>query len=432
MPASRGEVSPTPRVGSQSPAGEDDLGSKELTEEFHNGCDVSGSTILVVDDSHANLRLLTNILAEAGFKVRPADSGDIALESVETGLPDLILLDIRMPAMDGLEVCRRLKADRSTGDIPVVFISALADTAEKISAFEAGGVDYVTKPFKKHEVLARVHTHLSLSRMKKNLEQRVSERTTELEKANRELDRRNRELHDLLHAASHDLRAPLVSLRGFADIVASRCDEAQKTLATIRSGKSLRAALAPLLGEEIPEALEYIQTGSAKMFALLKGLLDLSRLENATLAIERLDLNAMVAEVVRSVKFTAEQAGVTVEVDNLPPCRGDRTQVYQVFLNLVDNALKHLDPERPGHIRVSARTEQNQVVYCVEDNGVGIAPEDRERVFSLFHRLDPERGAGHGLGLTIVRRILDRHGAEIRLESTPGRGSKFFVSLPAG
>ena len=121
----------------------------------NNGDDLSGGEILAVADSPADLRLLTGILTEAGFKVRPVDSGHIALETVGTRLPDLMLLDIKMPDPDGFEVCRRLKADESTRDIPVVFISALADTAEKIRTFEVGGVDYVTKPFQKEEVLAR-------------------------------------------------------------------------------------------------------------------------------------------------------------------------------------------------------------------------------------------------------------------------------------
>ena len=253
-----------------------------------------------------------------------------------------------------------------------------------------------------------------------------------VEKANRELERRNHELQDFVHVASHDLRAPLVNVRGFADALASFCRRARTIVATMEDTEALRSQLIPLLEEEIADSLEYVRTASAQMDALLTGLLDVSRIGIAALVIERIDLNRMMAEIVESMKFSARQAGATIEVGTLPPCRGDRTQVGQVFSNLVDNALKYLDPTRPGVVRVWADKREGRVVYCVEDNGIGIDSEDREAIFRLFRRLDPERGAGYGLGLAIARRVLDRHGGEIRLESTPNQGSKFLVSLPAG
>jgi signal transduction histidine kinase len=274
----------------------------------------------------------------------------------------------------------------------------------------------------------RVEAEVEAAQEKLSVEQRRGQRR--LHKLNRELERRNRELQDFVQVASHDLRAPLVNIRGFGDMLASACDRARAAVAGIQDEESLRAKLLPLLDEEIPESLGYIRAGSSKMDALLTGLLNVSRIGSAALTIEQLDMNQMVAEIVKSMEFSVEQAGAGVQVDALPPCRGDATQLGQVFSNLLDNALKYLDPSRPGVIRVSADQKRNEVVYCVEDNGIGIDAEHQDAIFGLFYRLNPDRGGGQGLGLTIVRRSLDRQGGKIWLESTLNQGSKFFVSLP--
>jgi chemotaxis family two-component system sensor kinase Cph1 len=275
----------------------------------------------------------------------------------------------------------------------------------------------------------RAEAEVQAAQEKLSVEQRRGQRR--LKKVIRELERRNRDLQDFVHAASHDLRAPLVNICGFGDLLGSACQRARTAVAGAQDGESLRAGLRPLLDEEIPESLGYIRTSSSKMDALLTGLLNVSRIGSAALTIEQLDLNEMVAGIVRSTEFSVEQAGATVEVDALPPCRGDANQLGQVFSNLLDNALKYLDPTRPGVIRVSGRRKQKEVVYCVEDNGIGIDAGHQDAIFGLFHRLNPDRGSGLGLGLTIARRSLDRQGGKIWLESTPSQGSKFFFSLPS-
>jgi PAS domain S-box-containing protein len=273
----------------------------------------------------------------------------------------------------------------------------------------------------------RAEAEVQAVQEKLSAEQRRGQR--HLKKVIRELEHRNRDLQDFVRAASHDLRAPLVNIRGFGDLWGQPA-AGPNCVASTQDGESLRAGLRPLLDEEIPESLDYIRTSSSKMDALLTGLLNVSRIGSAALTIEQLDLNQMVAEIVKSTEFSVEQAGATVQVDALPPCRGDANQLGQVFSNLLDNALKYLDPTRRGVIRVSGHQKQNEVVYCVEDNGIGIDSEHQDAIFGLFHRLNPDRGGGQGLGLTIVRRSLDRQDGKIWLESTPNQGSKFFVSLP--
>jgi signal transduction histidine kinase len=167
------------------------------------------------------------------------------------------------------------------------------------------------------------------------------------------------------------------------------------------------------------------------MDSLLSGLLRLSRLGQAAVTIEPLDMNEMFANITKSMEYQVKEAGATVDIRSLPSCQGDASQINQVFSNIFDNALKYLDESRPGMIRIYAKTENGQNIYCVEDNGVGIAPEHEKKVFEIFHRLEPDRKSGEGLGLTIVRHILGRHDGKVWIESEPGKGSKFFVSLPS-
>ena len=143
-----------------------------------------------------------------------------------------------------------------------------------------------------------------------------------------------------------------------------------------------------------------------------------------------MNMNKMLADVARSMEYQIKEASVTLKIKRLPPCSGDASQINQVFSNLLDNAIKYLDDSRPGVIRISGEIKDNHSVYCVEDNGTGIATAYQDKIFEMFHQLEPEKRSGEGLGLTIVRRILDRHNGKIWVESEPAKGSKFYVSLP--
>jgi PAS domain S-box-containing protein len=247
-----------------------------------------------------------------------------------------------------------------------------------------------------------------------------------------ELAQKNNELEQLVYVTSHDLRSPLVNVQGFSKELQHTVQDLAALLQSPEVPEHLRAEATVLVEKDIQEDLQYILTGIAKMDALLSGLLKLSRLGRAALTITTLDLNKLIMNMRNTFAFQIQEAGVNLEVSELPSCKGDATQINQVFSNLVDNALKYLDPNRPGVIKIWGYTENPQAIYCVEDNGIGIAPEHQQNIFEIFHRLNPSEGTGEGLGLTIVRRVLERQGGNVWVESEPGKGSKFYVALPRG
>jgi signal transduction histidine kinase len=284
------------------------------------------------------------------------------------------------------------------------------------------------------------------------LELRVEERSIELTKANDELQKeiaghqqteaqldrlmtelqqKNKELEGIIYIASHDLRSPLVNVQGFSRKLAKNCTEIDRIITDIGPGADAREQLQPILRESIPKSLGFIIGSIEKMDNLLSGLLRLSRLGRAAICYETLDIQAVMAKIVASMTFQIEAAHALVETGRLAPCVADAVQLNQVFSNLMDNAIKYRSPDRQLIIRIFSEQTAEGVRYCFADNGIGIPHEHLDRIWEIFHRVNRNETQGEGLGLTMSRRIIDRLGGSMYMESEPGSGSRFYVTLPA-
>lgn len=252
----------------------------------------------------------------------------------------------------------------------------------------------------------------------------------DLRRSAMELAQRNKELEMIVYTVSHDLRSPLVNVQGFSKLLARACDRVRAAAREAPGGRMPVADLRKPLEETIPEALRFISAGVQKMETLLSGLLRYSRLGRLTLALQPLDMNAIVDGVLAAMKFQLDEAGASVVVGALPAAVGDAAQVSQVFANLLDNARKYRAADRPLAVAISGRVQGAQAIYAVKDNGVGMPPAHQPKIFELFHRLEPARTEGEGLGLSIAQRVLERQQGRIWVESAEGAGSCFFVSLP--
>ncbi len=242
---------------------------------------------------------------------------------------------------------------------------------------------------------------------------------------------KNEELESIIYVSSHDFRTPLLNVQGYTSELGDSCKQLKMLISQIQIPEQIQKQLFSLLNEDIPTSLDFINSGAKTLDTLQNGLLRLCRLGYAALNIQPLDINSLICDVVRNMQYKIDNSGVTLNVGELPECIGDQEQISQLFANLLDNAIKYLDPNRKGMIKVTGKIYEKMSVYCVEDNGIGIAPEHFDKVFEVFYRLSPKLFVeGDGLGLSIVSRIADRHDGKVWIESDPEKGSRFYVSLP--
>lgn len=255
-------------------------------------------------------------------------------------------------------------------------------------------------------------------------------RAEKLAKLTDRLEAKNAELEQVIYAASHDLRSPLVNIDGYGRELEEAIKLLRQELNSMSDSQAMTEPLSELIDEDIPEAINFIRASATKMDTLLLGLLKLSRLGRAAIENSNVEMNSLFGNITTSLDFQIKEAGITLHVDHLPPCFSDPTQVEQVFTNLLDNAIKYLDPGRPGIIRVTGTEENGYSTYCVEDNGIGIDKQNLRKVFEVFHRLNPGAKSGEGLGLAIVERIVKRLDGKVWAKTKEGYGSCFCVKLP--
>jgi len=252
-----------------------------------------------------------------------------------------------------------------------------------------------------------------------------------LKQFSQEIEEKNKELETIVYSVSHDLRSPLINVQGFGKHLQKACDKISEAMAQASGGVVPVSEIQAPVTVAIPQALKFINAGISKMDSLLTGLLRYSRIGRIVLTLQRIEMAALINEIIAAMKFQLDEVGAVIVVGPLPDCVGDRAQTGRVFTNLLDNAIKYRSPERPLKITVSGRVENGDAIYRVTDNGIGISPEHQAKVFEIFHRLDPASTPGEGLGLAIAQRLLERQGGKVWIENSADPGSVFHVALPA-
>jgi len=361
---------------------------------------ISASTktrVLVVDDITRNLQIVGTMLRNAGYEVMPTTSGAQALERVRVQLPDLILLDLMMPEMDGLQVCQRLKADTLTQQIPVIFLTASNEMEHLVKGFEAGAVDYVTKPFNPPELLARVRTHV------------------ELKQARQRLREMNNEKNEFMGIVAHDLRSPLTAIYGFSEMIQQEPEMDTR---------------------ELREFVGRIHDTAKRMSEMVQNLLDANRIERGELNLNPAptDLSPLLSSLTEAHRVRAAAKRQTIHLESDPgPVMAfvDANVMVQVLENLLSNAVKYSPPAKNIYVRLRKRSE---TVRCeVQDEGPGLSAEDQKKLFGKFARLSAKPTGGEhatGLGLSIVKKMVEAMNGRVWCESEPGKGAMFVVEFP--
>ncbi len=386
-------------------------------------------TVLIVDDEPHNLDVLNNCLRESGFKVLVATDGEQALKRVSHVRPDLILMDLMLPGIDGFETCRRLKTMEAAKDVPIIFITADTNMTDKVKGLKMGAADYITKPFQPPEVVARINSHLRLQRLQDELKSKnaqlkreITERRQAEEKhkqAKEAAEAANRTKSEFLANMSHEIRTPMNAILGFAEILEGKIRDKQHR-----------------------QYLAMIRSGGRSLMTLINDILDLSKIEAGKLKIEYEPVSpvSVFKEIagVFSQKIKEKSLKFSLQTDfNMPEyLLLDEVRLRQILLNLVGNAVKFTES---GSVKIEVLTlahketpDRVDFIFAVKDTGIGIAEEQRKTIFDAFEQQSGQDHAtygGTGLGLAITKRLAEMMGGVISVSGEKGKGSTFTVTL---
>ncbi|MDM3856656.1 MAG: hybrid sensor histidine kinase/response regulator [Aphanizomenon gracile PMC649.10] len=390
------------------------------------------TTILVIDDDPTNLEILDYTLSAAGYNVHTATNGANIVQQIHFSIPDLILLDILLPDINGFKLCQGLKSDPVTESIPIIFMTALADTVDKVKGLHLGAVDYITKPFQKKELLARVQTHLHLRELSKtleiknqqltelieDLEHRIIERTIELKQALEKEKELNQLKSRFITMASHQFRTPLAIISSSSGILQEFSDRLNE--------------------ERKQEHLQTIQHTIKHITQILDDVLMINRAEadKIELHLEAADIVDFCHHLQSAIAESNNQHTINSSVDlgqetitNSLIIQFDKKLLQQIITNLLNNAIKY----SPNHnlVNFSLTKADDKIIFKISDHGIGIPEADQDNLFASFHRgSNVGNIAGTGLGLSIVKKCVDLHQGEINIDSQIGKGTIVTITIP--
>ncbi|MFG3817271.1 sensor histidine kinase [Limnothrix redekei] len=415
---------------------------------------VSNEFILVVDDNPTNLAVLSEALNSAGLRFRVAIDGESALAQVDRNLPDLILLDVQMPGIDGFETCRRLKANPLTQSIPIIFTTAFSDTDNKAKGFALGAVDYIPKPFDQTEVLARLQVHLKLKKLTESLEHQVHDRTAALQKMQVQLVQQEKlsSLGEMIAGIAHEINNPINFIASNVDPLREHINNMAEILRIYQKehpqpSPELAAILEDLepdfIFEDSLKIINSLTLGAERIRGISTSLRTFSRSDTETKIPanlhEGLDSTLMILQ--HRLKSSDHRPAISIlksygELPLLPCYPG---QINQVFMNLLANAIDALEESALKgqtlnselQIQITTQTTSDQqIVVCIADNGIGMNELVKQRLFEPLFTTKPV-GKGTGLGLAIAHQIVsEKHSGTLEVQSELGRGTQFLIRLP--
>lgn len=388
-----------------------------MTAAYH--APMTGTSVIVnVDDNETARSKRTRILREAGFVVYDAGSGEDTLAKVAAHQPDLVLLDVHLPAIRGIEVCRWLKSSPANAPVLVLQISPPATSApEAITAFNSGADSYLVEPVDPAVLIATVRGLLRLRAAERELADAnaaLREVNLQFERLNKELQRSNDDLQQFAFVASHDLREPLRTVRTFVQVI--------------------QTTLQDRFTDEERKCFSYVINAADRMDRLIDDVLSYSQVgHNHRDKHAAMDLGYAVYSATESLKESILESKAELVISPLPRIKGDASQLGNVFQNLISNAINYRSKDRPVKIEIHAVevADGGSWMVSVRDNGIGIEERYHEQIFKPFKRLHGQSIPGTGIGLALCRRVIEMHEGRIWLESTPGAGSEFFFTLPA-
>lgn len=409
---------------------------------------VQHDSILIVDDTPTNLKVLFELLNQSGFKVSIAKSGESALKKVHEALPDMILLDVMMPGIDGFETCRRLKGDPRTKDIPVIFMTVLSELVDKVKGLKLGAVDYITKPIAQEEVLARINVHLELRKAQMRLLQ----------------EEKMAALGQLVAGVAHEINNPV-------NFIYANLPHAQEYIRELLRLVHLYQAYTPqpipeiqtyseeidweFIKDDLPQLLHSMEVGAERILEIVHSLQVFSRRDQAESKPvnlhECIDSTLMLLSRRLQAKFRHpdyhySDIEVIKEYGELPLIKGYAGQLNQVFMNILANAIDAINEKLENEVNsqtidshvftpkiticTAVSADNTQVIIRIQDNGIGLPEELHHKIFEQFFTTKPV-GQGTGLGLSISRQIIvDKHGGTLEVNSSLGEGSEFIITLP--
>jgi len=414
--------------------------------------------ILIVDDIPTNLDVISEALSNAGYKVAIATSGERALQQVKRRPPDLILLDVMMPGIDGFETCQHLKANAETCNIPIMFMTAMADVDNKVKGFNFGAVDYITKPFQEQEVLARVKTHLELRLLTQNLEQQVAQKGAALQASQMQIIQSEKlsALGNLVAGVAHEISNPvgfiaaniqpalnyIKDLFGLLDLVQQESANFSTAIE-----KEIEAIDLEYIREDLPKLITSMLEGVNRITDISNSLRTYARVDNSRPVSfnihDGIDSTIMILKHRLRASDTRPDIQVSKEYGDLPQVECFPGQLNQVFMNILANAIDALEESNhgrsfkeikihPNQIIIKTELSENmqQAIIRIKDNGIGMKESVKKHIFDhLFTTKAIDKGTG--LGLAIASQIIiEKHGGAIEVNSMLREGTEFIITLP--